>query len=1214
MDVSTGSWFKYLSEQILVEGLDDIGLPKVIINDIRGNLPDPVSEKARMWVADAWKKITPGGAPEQVGAHWLSRGDTISEEVIWGVENWTNSILVDKELIKNLMSPESLGGLDPEESKHNISQMMEYIQWNAQLKKRVAKYDTLVGDYPKVLRKALKTLDKLLLEAEKKSLYPFNPKLLSRTEDVPSRTLIKRGYEELFDNKYQEFFQAMFSEYRSIFTALNEEPSFYDVMKKYRPDAIGRVKEKANSFLEDLEEEAKVIRSYKDGTYWYNLGVSKCDLAKERNFNCGDAFAGETENLPSDLTLIELRFKDPKKPEAKYFKSFVMVAYSSSEDSIYQVKGNKDGHGNLVPRKNTWPKIVDLINELGVTHILETGRHSDEENDFPAFLEHLADETGAELDSGAPAITELWAEAQGSLNELDEQDFDHIHFSWDEYDIDLEDNEVSVSFEGGSTFSIPLGWEGIYTNTGAGRRFVPDDDELRERIKPIPMNAWRSDIMSAAEEFLPSYIADGDVEAEYEIDSERNEIDFRLRVSTLQRYDINDVDEAPGAYENFIGELEREINDVHGVLKEKLRLVLLEQGHIEPSGWDDIRKEILITQEAGDFAPNFNIAGGDKEDPHEFVVTFIMNPNPPSGESVADTGVIFPKSFKEWNQNSVKQSDLEKVFDSALPPNVHYIQSTRALKKDSPALKAIAANLNASQEVAIEAGRKQTELPLGTKYKAPLPQVLDVNKFIAAMIGLTAPDRATADRTITLFPRFFITSQMKTEEAQSAYDLIKWMNNNADQIRTMIKDVVEARVEAYGVRQREARKIVDEDTIKATVQQIKDQAENFFLYDPADPRFNPHAFAKFVVAMWVQSNWPIFTPIEKMAAADVLEPINVAGMPPMIEPHLDDLPPQSNDFEKGRKPKRWEEYVKKVMAQMNARQTAGLSAFDYRWDRRQPLEISQPGEWQPGMPTPANESIEDQIDRIDKLLQEKDPSYDLRIYSVRLDCSIAKDRGGEMQETQTEIRGIEGVTTVRTIGDARRGLNQSWMATLEIKFELLGAVGRVKYRDRILVPGLMKVKGLTILRLSPMHRTNVRGSIRTVRESKKKELYEFAYTDSGTPPMVTPAVSIDGVLEDWVDGGVQIYDVPMDTTNMQYHVMVPTEELLPYISRIYRGTKTDFDGRYKYFIKDGATMPVYVALGQNGRVKVTGNEDYIWFAKRSGLKELPVFFSYQKQV
>ena len=49
-------------------------------------------------------------------------------------------------------------------------------------------------------------------------------------------------------------------------------------------------------------------------------------------------------------------------------------------------------------------------------------------------------------------------------------------------------------------------------------------------------------------------------------------------------------------------------------------------------------------------------------------------------------------------------------------------------------------------------------------------------------------------------------------------------------------------------------------------------------------------------------------------------------------------------------------------------------------------------------------------------------------------------------------------------------------------------------------------------------------------------------------------------------------------------------------------------------IKTGPAGPVYVAVGKNGRVKITGNEDIVWFAKKSGLEQVPVFFSYQMQV
>ena len=79
--------------------------------------------------------------------------------------------------------------------------------------------------------------------------------------------------------------------------------------------------------------------------------------------------------------------------------------------------------------------------------------------------------------------------------------------------------------------------------------------------------------------------------------------------------------------------------------------------------------------------------------------------------------------------------------------------------------------------------------------------------------------------------------------------------------------------------------------------------------------------------------------------------------------------------------------------------------------------------------------------------------------------------------------------------------------------------------------------------------------------------------------------------------------------------MFPVEELLPFIGGTeYRGDMKDFEGRYRHFIKDGATSPVYLAIGKNGRAKVTGNEDLIWFAKKAGLEELPVFLSYQRQV
>ena len=269
------------------------------------------------------------------------------------------------------------------------------------------------------------------------------------------------------------------------------------------------------------------------------------------------------------------------------------------------------------------------------------------------------------------------------------------------------------------------------------------------------------------------------------------------------------------------------------------------------------------------------------------------------------------------------------------------------------------------------------------------------------------------------------------------------------------------------------------------------------------------------------------------------------------------------------------------------------------------------------------ESVEQQIARIDSLLQEKDRNYDLRLYSIKVDVSIQKDVGGEVQETQTEIRGIPGVTTVRTLGNLVPTA-QTHIGQFEIKFEILGAMSRVKYRDRILIPGLTQIRGLSLTRVSPIHRTNKRGTIRTVRENKQiLEDYGFSsarvgalgHTRGGKRGVLpTPRVLLQTIAADWAEGGVMAYDRPMDARDMRYHVMIPVKELLPYISREFRAPMDAFEGMYHNFIKNGADAPVYVAVGKNGRVKITGNEDLIWFAKRAGLAELPVFLSYQSQV
>ncbi len=54
MSFATDKWFKHIREEILTEGLSDIGLSNDNVNRIRMEMND-ASEKARVWVGNALK-------------------------------------------------------------------------------------------------------------------------------------------------------------------------------------------------------------------------------------------------------------------------------------------------------------------------------------------------------------------------------------------------------------------------------------------------------------------------------------------------------------------------------------------------------------------------------------------------------------------------------------------------------------------------------------------------------------------------------------------------------------------------------------------------------------------------------------------------------------------------------------------------------------------------------------------------------------------------------------------------------------------------------------------------------------------------------------------------------------------------------------------------------------------------------------------------------
>jgi len=356
----------------------------------------------------------------------------------------------------------------------------------------------------------------------------------------------------------------------------------------------------------------------------------------------------------------------------------------------------------------------------------------------------------------------------------------------------------------------------------------------------------------------------------------------------------------------------------------------------------------------------------------------------------------------------------------------------------------------------------------------------------------------------------------------------------------------------------------------------------------------------------------------------------------------------------------WETDVKE---ELRYRGAGGMVRNQYKWkgtgaDIAQDAETNEPPELQENINLSLEEELphwietperneEKQLERVEKLLEKlRDPQHDLRIYRVRVGCTLMDRIGGTDAEIGAEIRGVPGVTTVRPLADTKRPITptQNYIV-FEIKFELLGAQSRIEYRDGVLLPQMRKINGLKIVDWTAIHKTNVQGTIRTVRE-ELDHLQEYgmglggnasslaSMRFPGSPPRPTPTPTLDSIVQDWIEGGVQVYDFPTDANNMQYHTMLPVEELWYYTSKFQRQPKDIFDIKhqrfnatyerlkdklqdpvvYADFIKNGAQGPVYVAIGKNGRVRITGNEDLVWFAKKSGLEQIPVFLSYQRQV
>jgi hypothetical protein len=231
---------------------------------------------------------------------------------------------------------------------------------------------------------------------------------------------------------------------------------------------------------------------------------------------------------------------------------------------------------------------------------------------------------------------------------------------------------------------------------------------------------------------------------------------------------------------------------------------------------------------------------------------------------------------------------------------------------------------------------------------------------------------------------------------------------------------------------------------------------------------------------------------------------------------------------------------------------------------------------------------------------------DVRLYEIDFVMSYPLGKGFEITDIHNIVRAIPDVTTVRTVGNKKRSQGNRSLSLQRLKFALQGQIPREEWVKQVLLPQVRKIS--PEIRIHKVERADL------VANSKQR-LEELYYQNSPrqSPGRATPAPSIQSLIDDWVQGGV-MYDAPTSINLTRYSVMMPVADLEGLMCREARKHGHHFDAGYQKFIENGPRDPIYLAIGKNGRAKITGNEDDLRYAIKAGVEEVPVFISYQRQV
>ena len=1153
MDIATSKWFRFLNENktMITEGLDDIGLPQYVIEYINDAMPE-APEKSKVLIGNLWKSSEPS----------TGRKDVYRTKLL--------------EIIMR-GKPPYLGGLDsdPDSQTPEVQKLRKIVKFVLEnLTQTVTENE--YGTWSKAFRKAMKALGKVGAPPEK-------------IEEI------KAG----LDNFLKAAWHNWWASFGEIGSFLNDDPTNYELAKgAYTTETnefdLYELQTIATMYFENREEPDDIVHQFADGSYWYNLNTSNCPVEAERMGHCGTDSRG---------TLYSLR---KKKKGRRDSSSYITMTVSS--EIIYQIKGRN----NDAPPEETWDHIVWFIDEFGIERVEETGEHSNDAEGLQEMNEYLKSKTNAKFAGNVEERIELVNDA---VNDIDRSFNDGIEEAIDgalaEISIycNVEDSEemggdagqVYLSYGAHIELNIELGWPGFVIDSNMYRATVgsnTEDQTVDDRYEGIPTASWGSDARDFEKEILEAATeppTNDNIETEWSVEPDGDNIVLIIKYYT-STIETQDEDDDAYSYSQYADDILSYAGEVAEVISD-IRTALSEGGYSKKTQFDldsesfEERMIILSTWAVGD-APGRPGITLDWIGPE----ADIDNSNPVPDENLRN----LPMDYQMYSSRRLASGredipsptfTLSDLFDS--------FGNDRATVISSPVLNNVFNSFLAESVVASLNPKSQLSLDFGPNYEAKAAKAILAKDGRFVIVPQKASRYATKYHSITIMWNYRMTvdEESPEKEFEVVGDIAELLNANPGLINSaVIKTVQHYRsIHDKEIAENRATVTSSENLIDLT-NKIIDR------YGDSAPVASTWAPSLTAMAKWMLANIPKMNNIEKYIAYSSY--LNTLANGDRVRPHQVSI--YADDRQNIGMPKSWIDQVKRQEMLM--------------------------GSVKPVLPESRDRAIESQVERVDRLLKEYDASYDLRLYNVQVGCTVDKNVGGTESETATEIRGIPGVTTVRPVAAKKRDVTPtSEFVLYDIKFELVGSKSRVEYRDEVLMPSLRKIRGLSIVSMTPLRRTNQQGSIRTVRESKILKEYgmgsAYGYTANGGGTsnlgkqrhthgreMPTPRPQLQSILDDWSQNGEKAYDAPTNYTDMSYHVMMPVEELLPFTTSEYSGEKKDWKSKYQHFISTGGDVPVYLTLGQNGKVKITGGEDQVWFAKESGLEELPVFLSYQKQV